>query len=212
MSPSAPRGSHVPIPQIWVLYSTKSRLHAQVSHPELVPASDKDKSPKMGFGGTVLLPDPITAGGLGQAGAHPTGSNTPIPVLQCSEGLGLRFSCISSSDAEEESRRIYPRQCTHPPSTHCVLVHGHPKTQPYPHSSILPPTTSPRPPEGTAHTLLLFLTKIHLFVTKHKALGVPREPPLPEPPRGSSPVVPQFPLPASRAFQQGIPKASQALG
>lgn len=120
MSPSAPRGSHVPIPQIWVFYSTKSRLHAQVSHPELVPASDKDKSPKMGFGGTVLLPDPITAGGLGQAGAHPTGSNTPIPVLQCSEGLGVRFSCISPSDAEEETRRIYPRQrpppqCAHPP-------------------------------------------------------------------------------------------------
>lgn len=161
MSPSAPRGSHVPIPQIWVFYSTKSRLHAQVSHPELVPASDKDKSPKMGFGGTVLLPDPITAGGLGQAGAHPTGSNTPIPVLQCSEGLGVRFSCISPSDAEEETRRIYPRQrppptVRTPTPTHCALVHGHPKTQPYPHRSILPPTTSPRPPEGTVHTLLLF--------------------------------------------------------
>lgn len=75
-SPSAPRGSQVPIPQLWVFPSARSRFHARVSHPGLVPASDKDKSPKMGFGGTGLPPDTIRAGGLGRAGAHPTGSNT----------------------------------------------------------------------------------------------------------------------------------------
>lgn len=105
----------------------------------------------------------------------------------------------------------------HPQLTHTLKPNHIPPPLPaVPHH--IPPRSHslPIPPEGIAHTLLFFLTKIHLFVTNYKALRVlggatPARAPqglLP----GSAQPLPQFPLPASTAFQREGPQSKPGSG
>lgn len=115
----------VPCPRpsrLGYLIASAAHFHAAgVNHPGLLLASDKEeKSPKMGFGGTGRLPDAIrAAGGLGQAGIHPTaghfggalfGVRTPTSrhaaMLGC---VGMGIFAFPKVCAGEETRESLPR-------------------------------------------------------------------------------------------------------
>lgn len=171
--PSAPRGSHVPVPQVWVFHSTRSCFHTQVSHAELVPASDKDKSPKMGFGGTVLPPDTITAGGAGAGRCSPHSVKYPqSPCCNTLTGWDGGFPAfpkvlLRKRPGESVPGRDLPIVHTHTaPSLTDTLKPSHTPTPP---SSLPPHPTSP--PEGTAHTLLLFFNQNSFICNKTQSSG-----------------------------------------